>query len=367
MKKVLVTGSSGLVGTAACEKFAKEGWDVIGVDKHLRGTFLGSINAETRGKVEPLAAKYPSITEHEIDVCDMDAMRPLVKDVDAIVHLAAQVSHPRSMEIPMEDARTNITGTLVLLELARQHNHDVPFAFMSSNKVYGDQPNKLAYKIVDDGRYKRYEPDPPLDGFDESMSIDQCGHTPFGVSKVAADLYAQEYAKNFGMATACFRAGCITGANQQPVEAHGFLGFFTKQAVLRKELRIFGGGYRVRDNIHAADVASVLYHWVTRPVRCADGLFGQVYNVGGMRQNSVSIFEALAAIEAKTGLVTKWTDAPERESDHVWWISDMARFKRDYPEWAGITIGLDEIFNELLAHWIAVSGARVTANGTPFF
>ncbi len=347
MKTVLVTGSSGLIGTATCEKFAREGWDVIGVDNYSRSKFFQSNDADTCGQIQKVQEHYPSVKQVECDIADLEKMRAIILEVDAVVHLAAQVSHPRSMEIPLDDARVNIMGTLNLLELTRKLNHDIPFAFMSSNKVYGDYPNYIKYKIVNDAVYNRYE-NPLQDSFNEEMPIDRCGHTPFGVSKAAADLYCQEYGRNYGMKTATFRGGCVAGANLRAVEMHGFLGFFTKQVVLKNKLKIFGEGYRVRDNIHSSDVADVFYLWVKDPRPNEQGTYGTPYNVGGMRQNSVSIFETLDALKAKTGFEPAFEIAPERESDHLWWITDMSKFKKDYPEWKGLTKDLDFIFNELI-------------------
>lgn len=351
MKRVLVTGSSGLIGSVVCERFAKEGWEVYGVDKYLRSYFLNSKEAETKGQIQELQKIYNNIKQFEYDINDHDNMKKLITDINAVVHCAAQVSHPRSLEIPIEDAETNIMGTLNLLELLRINNPKVPFAFISSNKVYGDYPNFYNYEIIDDGIYKRYE-NTLYDSFNEELPIDRCGHTPFGVSKTAADLYTQEYAHNYGMITATFRGGCLIGKNQKAVEVHGFLGFFTKQILLRQKLYLYGGGYRVRDNIHSSDVAEIIYLWITHPKPNPIGNYGIPYNLGGMRKNSVSIFETIEAIEAKTGLKALYQDAPSRESDHLWWISDMSKFSKDYPEWNGPSKDLDFIFNELILHWI---------------
>ncbi|MFX1392258.1 MAG: NAD-dependent epimerase/dehydratase family protein [Promethearchaeota archaeon] len=366
MKKALITGSSGLIGSAICEKFAQEGWEVLGVDKYLRSYFLQSKEAETNGQIQQLQELYPNIIQYDYDIKDLDNMSKLIKDTDAIIHCAAQVSHPRSLEIPIEDAQTNIMGTLNLLELTRQYNPEIPFAFISSNKVYGDYPNYFNYQIIDNDVYKRYE-NSVYDSFDESLPLDRCGHTPFGVSKAAADLYTQEYAVNYGMKTATFRGGCLIGKNQKAVEVHGFLGFFTKQILLKNKIMIYGGGYRVRDNIHSSDVAEVIYLWVNKPKKNQIGNYGTPYNLGGLRQNSVSIFETLNAIEAKTGIKPIYEDAPARESDHIWWISDMSKFKKDYPEWKGITKDLDYIFNELILHWIKVYDLDVQIKEKDYF
>ena len=318
---------------------------------YLRSYFLQSDDAETKGQIQKLQKNYSNIIQYDYDINDLDKMSKLIKDIDAIVHCAAQVSHPRSLEIPIEDAKVNIMGTLNLLELTRKHNPDIPFAFLSTNKVYGDYPNYFNYEIVENKIYRRYE-NTLYDSFNEQLPIDHSGHTPFGVSKAAADLYTQEYAYNYGMKTATFRGGCLIGKNQKAVEVHGFLGFFTKQILLKKKLFIYGGGYRVRDNIHSCDVADILYLWINNPKPNPIGKYGEAYNLGGMRENSVSIYETMKAIEAKTGFESIFEEAPPRESDHIWWISDMSKFMRDYPKWKGLTKDLDFIFNELIEHWI---------------
>ncbi|MBW2981193.1 NAD-dependent epimerase/dehydratase family protein [Candidatus Woesearchaeota archaeon] len=361
MKTVLITGSSGLIGSAVVEKFVKEKWDVIGVDNYARGKIFGK-EAETRGTIQKISEQLGNVEILEADIRDTDKMTEVIKRADAIVHCAAQPSHPRSLEIPIEDFQINAFGTLNLLEIMRKQNPEIPFAFLSTNKVYGDYPNYFNYQTV--GR--RYE-NVAVDSFDETLPIDRCGHTPFGVSKVAADLYCQEYGINFGMKTATFRGGCLIGANQKAVEMHGFLGFFTKQILLGNKLKLYGGGCRVRDNIHSSDVSDVLYRWVKKPKPDAFGKFGKPYNLGGMRQNSVSIFETIDAIETKTGLKAKYEEAPERESDHIWWISDMSKFKRDYPDWPGLAKDLDYIFNELLENWIELHNLDIKLKERDYF
>jgi CDP-paratose 2-epimerase len=364
MKNVLITGSSGLIGSACVEKFLKEGWKVTGIDNFTREKLFGK-EADTHSNLDSLK-KEKNFTFIESDIRNNEVVRPLIEDADAIVHLAAQPSHPRSLEIPMEDFQINAFGSLNLLELTRNYNREIPFAYMSSNKVYGDYPNFFNYTTIENDVYKRYE-NTALESFDEYLPIDGCGHTPFGVSKAAADLYCQEYAINYGMTTATFRGGCLIGSHQKAVEMHGFLGFFTKQILLQNKLFVYGGGYRVRDNIHSSDVADVLYLWVTDPRPSQTGQFGKPYNLGGMRKNSVSIYETIAAIEAKTGLVANFEEAAERESDHLWWISNMSRFKNDYPAWKGPKKDLDSIFNELLRNWIEVLHLDVTLKEPHYF
>ncbi len=351
MKKILITGSSGLIGSALCERFAQARWEVHGVDNYLRSYLLQTKEAETKGQIQFLQKKYPNIVQHNNDINELELMGELIGDIDAIVHCAAQVSHPRSLEIPIQDAKINLFGTLNLLELTRKFNSEIPFAFISSNKVYGDIPNRCKYKIIDDGFYKRYE-NCDYDSFDESISIDQSHHTPFGVSKAAADMYTQDYALSYNMKTATFRGGCLIGKNQKAAESQGFLGFFTKQILLKNKIKIFGGRYRVRDNIHSSDVAEIIYLWINSPVPNIDGQYGKAYNIGGMRQNSISIFETMAAVQAKTGNTPFFEEMSERKADHLWWITNMSKFKRDYPKWKGITKDLDFIFNELIENYI---------------
>ncbi|KKN39692.1 hypothetical protein LCGC14_0740900 [marine sediment metagenome] len=366
MKKILITGSSGLIGSALCEKFALARWEVHGVDNYLRSYLLQTYEAETKGQIQSLQEKYPNIVQHNNDINELEIMGELIRDMDAIVHCAAQVSHPRSLEIPIQDAQINLLGTLNLLEITRRFNSEIPFAFMSSNKVYGDMPNRCKYKIIDDGVYKRYE-NCEYDSFDESISIDQSHHTPFGVSKAAADMYTQEYARSYGMKTATFRGGCLIGKNQKAAESQGFLGFFTKQILLKNKIQIYGGRYRVRDNIHSSDVAEIIYLWINSPKPDRDGKFGKAYNIGGMRQNSISIFETMAAIQTKTGNMPFFEEKPERQADHLWWITNMSKFERDYPKWKGITKDLDFIFNELIENYIDFYGLNIKLQELDYF
>jgi len=287
--RILVTGGAGLIGTACCSLFVEKGHEVISVDNNMRKSIFGDeadnlVNFEE----EKLKKKVEFV---QADIREKEVMNEIIKGVDAIVHLAAQPSHPRSMEIPIEDFQINAFGTLQLLELTRRLNPEVPFAFMSTNKVYGDYPNYFNYKIV--GR--RYE-NMAVDSFDETLPIDRCGHTPFGVSKTAADLYTQEYGINYGMKTTTFRGGCLTGKNSRAVEMHGYLPYIVKCALSNKRYTIFGGGYRVRDQIHSFDVATAIYEFIKKPKPNQLGLYGKPYNLGGERQNSISIFETIDAI-----------------------------------------------------------------------
>jgi CDP-paratose 2-epimerase len=359
--KVLITGGLGLIGSACCRHFVEKGWEVVAVDNNTRQAIFGAdaSTAVTADEDDVFARKEVEIVN--ADIRDKDVMEKIIRRVDAIVHLAAQPSHPRSLEIPMEDFQINAFGTLQLLELTRQNNHDIPFAFMSSNKVYGDYPNFFNYKIIG----KRYE-NTAADSFDEQLPIDRCGHTPFGVSKVAADLYTQEYGINYGMKTATFRGGCLTGKNSRVVEMHGYLPYIIKCALLGQHYNIYGGGYRVRDQIHSSDVASALYEFISSPKPNSLGQYGQPYNIGGARQNSVSIFETIDAIKAKTGIDLKWTEAKERESDHIWWISNISKLMTDYPKWK-VTKDLDHIFNEILQYYITKNNLNLKLENENYF
>ncbi len=334
-KTVLVTGGAGLVGSECCRLFAEKGWNVISVDNYMRGTIFGK-EGNTKSTIETLLKEY-DIEHHEMDIKD-EQMIPLIKKTDAIIHTAAQPSHPRSIEIPLDDFQINAWGTLQLLEWVRQNNIESPFVFCSTNKVYGEMPNYFYYKKVN----KRFEPvDPSLyDGFDESLRIDQNMHTPFGVSKVAADLYAQEYARLYGLKTGIFRMGCITGGAAKAVEMHNWEPYFVKKALTGETLTIFGyGGCQVRDVIHARDLTKLFYEFIKNPRP------GEVYNIGGGRKNSISLLEAVDLIEEITGKKINYKFGPEREADHIWWISNIRKAKEHY-RW-DVKIGLRDIFEEI--------------------
>lgn len=359
--KVLITGGAGLIGSACCKLFSEKEWQVINLDNNMRQRIFGKdANTFTNLKEHGLY-NDPNITHIEADIRDESVIKKAVKEVDAVVHCAAQPSHPRSLEIPMEDFQINAYGTLLLLEAVRNNNPDIPFAFLSTNKVYGDYPNYFNYKIVGE----RYE-NMAVDSFDETLPIDRCGHTPFGVSKVAADLYCQEYAINYGLKTATFRGGCLTGKGSKAVELHGYLPYIIRCALTGKEYTLYGGGCRVRDQIHSSDVASAVYCFIKNPKPTSLGLYGKAYNLGGSRQNSISIFETINAIKAKTGLDLKWKEGPERESDHMWWISNVSRFKEDYPGWV-MTKDLDYIFNEIIQYYTEILNLDIPLQNLDYF
>ncbi len=334
--RVLVTGGAGLVGTECCKVFSERGWEVVSIDNYTRGALFGE-EGNTRSNIEATLNDY-GVEHHEIDIRD-EKVADLIKKSDAVIHTAAQPSHPKSIEIPLKDFQINAWGTLHLLEMVRQHNKEIPFVFCSTNKVYGEMPNHFAYKKEG----KRFVPVSPAlkDGFDESLPIDRNMHTPFGVSKVAADLYSQEYAYLYGLKTGIFRMGCITGAAAKAVEMHNWEPYFIKTALTGKILKVFGyGGYQVRDVIHTRDLAELFYRFVKKPRP------GEVYNVGGGIRNSISLLESFDLIEEITGKKIKYQHAPEREADHIWWISNINKAKSHYPGW-DIEIGLKEVFTEI--------------------
>jgi CDP-paratose 2-epimerase len=334
--KVLITGGAGLVGSECCKLFVEKGWEVISVDNYMRGKLFGA-EGDTKQTMMTLLKDY-NIEHHELDIRD-ERIIPLIRRVDAVIHTAAQPSHPKSIEIPIEDFQINAYGTLFLLEALRKYNKDAVFVFCSTNKVYGDAPNYFSYKKVG----KRFEPvDPSLwNGFDETLRIDRCMHTPFGVSKVAADLYTQEYARLYGLKTGVFRMGCITGGVAKAVEMHNWEPYFVKKALTGEKLTIYGyEGYQVRDVIHAKDLARLFYEFINNPRP------GEVYNIGGSRKNSISLLEAIDLIEKITGKRIKYDFGPTREGDHIWWITNISKVKSHYPRW-DVSVGLEEIFKEI--------------------
>lgn len=335
-EKILVTGGAGLVGSECCKLLAREGYDVMSIDNYARGDFFGG-SGDTEANVEKHLVNA-EIDHRVMDIRDEEVV-DLVGEVDGIIHTAAQPSHPKSIEIPYEDFEVNVQGTMNLLEAVRKYNSDIPFVFTSTNKVYGEVPNFYSYERVDE----RFEPvdDTLRQGFDESLRIDQNKHTPFGASKAAADLYVQEYAKMYGIDAACFRMGCITGGAARAVELHNWEPYFVKLALTGGELTIFGyEGYQVRDVIHARDLADLFLRYIESPKS------GEVYNVGGGRENSISLRESFDLIENVTGKELSYTFGEKREADHQWWISDLSKVKSDYPGWE-LEYGLEEIFEDI--------------------
>jgi len=343
MKKILVTGSSGLIGSEVSIHFATLGWQVHGIDNNQRAVFFGP-QGDTRWNQNRLAEKLTtSFIHHEIDIRDRNAILALLKELkpDAIVHTAAQPSHDRAAAIPFDDFDTNAVGTLNLLEAVRQACPESSFVHMSTNKVYGDKPNSIAMVEKD----TRWDYTDPLyaDGIAEDFSIDQSKHSLFGASKVAADVMVQEYGRYFNMYTCCLRGGCLTGPNHSGVELHGFLSYLVKCNLEGREYKVFGyKGKQVRDNIHSHDVACFIEAFINAP-RVAE-----VYNLGGGRANSCSIWEAFKIAEKFSGKQQVYTYVDEnRIGDHICYISNLAKMREHYPEW-DITISLEETISQIV-------------------
>jgi CDP-paratose 2-epimerase len=332
MALVVVTGSGGLIGSETVRFFHAQGFDVVGIDNDLRAYFFGP-EASTSGNLGRLVASCSGYRHESLDIRDQGALdglfRRLGRDVAAVVHTAAQPSHDWAAREPFTDFHVNATGTLNLLEATRRHSPEAVFIFTSTNKVYGDTPNGLPlvelanrWEIAPDHRYAA--------GIDESMSIDQAKHSLFGASKVAADILVQEYGRYFGMRTASFRGGCLTGPAHSGAELHGFLAYLAKCVVSGRPYRILGyKGKQVRDNIHSHDLVAAFWEFFQRPRS------GEVYNLGGGRHANCSMLEAIAICEefAGRGLESSYVDE-NRSGDHIWWISDVAKFQSHYPGWS---------------------------------
>ncbi len=343
---LLVTGSSGLIGSEVVEHFLRQGWRVHGLDNNQRAVFFGP-EGDTRWNQQRLESTYADFTHHEHDVRDRDGVRELLGSLrpSAIVHTAAQPSHDRAAAIPFADFDTNAVGTLNLLEAARQACPESPFVHMSTNKVYGDAPNEI--DLVELETRWDYADPAYQNGIDEHFRIDQSKHSIFGASKVAADVMVQEYGRYFGMPTCALRGGCLTGPGHSGVELHGFLSYLIKCNLEGRLYKVFGyKGKQVRDNIHSHDVAAFIERFIATPRS------GEVYNLGGGRGNSVSILEAFARAEAVSGkkMVYEYVDQ-NRAGDHVCYISDLSKMKAHYPGW-DITKTLDDIFEEIHASWM---------------
>lgn len=343
--RALVTGSAGLIGSEAVKFFAEKGFDVVGIDNNMRSYFFGD-EASTdwnRKKLEDLLNdKY---THYKADIRDNDAIGEIFKKhkFDVIIHTAAQPSHDWAAREPMTDFSVNATGTLVMLENMRQYCPEAVFIFTSTNKVYGDTPNRLPLIELE----KRWEL--PKDhkfykGIDESMSIDQTKHSIFGASKVAADVMVQEYGKYFGFKTAVFRGGCLTGPSHSGAELHGFLAYLIKCIASGKKYTIFGyKGKQVRDNIHSHDLVNAFWHFYQNPRS------GEVYNMGGARNSNISMLEAIEKIEKILGKKANYELSEEnRIGDHIWYVSDVSKFKQHYPDW-DFEYDIDAILEEMCA------------------
>lgn len=332
MGVAIVTGSGGLVGAEAARLFGERGLDVLGIDNDMRSRFFGA-DASTRWQVEALKAQR-GYTHLDADIRDEGAIQRAFarhgRDVEVVIHCAAQPSHDWAAREPMTDFTVNANGTLTLLEATRWHAPDAVFIFVSTNKVYGDRPNHLPL-VEQETRYE-LSPDHPWakQGFPEEMSIDSCLHSLFGASKVAADVLVQEYGRYFGMRTACFRGGCLTGPGHSGAQLHGFLAYLVKCAVTGAPYTVFGyDGKQVRDNIHSRDLVEAFWCFFKRPA------VGEVFNIGGGRHSNCSMLEAIRMAEELTGRPMRTGYDPQnRIGDHMWWVSDVGKFRTMYPEWS---------------------------------
>ena len=344
-KKILVTGSSGLIGSEVCVYFAARGWAVHGADNNGRAAFFGP-QGDTRWNQRRLQAELNGFGHHEVDIRSRDQVLKLIETVkpDAIVHTAAQPSHDLAAKMPFEDFDTNAVGTMNMLEAARRFAPEAPFAHMSTNKVYGDAPNELPLAELET-RWEYANPEHKT-GIAETFRIDRSKHSLFGASKVAADIMVQEYGRYFGMKTCCLRGGCLTGPNHSGVELHGFLSYLIKCNLEGKKYNVYGyKGKQVRDNIHSHDVARFIHAFIDKPRS------GEVYNLGGGRDNSCSILEAFKLAEEVSGKPMQYEYVDKnREGDHICYISDLSKMRQHYPEW-NISKSLKDIFNEIHQSW----------------
>jgi len=340
---ILVTGSSGLIGSEAVEYFDRQGHRVVGADNNMRRVFFGP-PGDTLWNLERLKGTTKHFTPTALDIRDREGVMTLFREhrFDLVIHCAAQPSHDKAADIALLDFEVNALGTVNLLEAARQHCREAAFIFMSTNKVYGDSPNEKPLRETE----TRYDFADPADfeGIDENCRIDRTLHSLFGASKVAGDIYAQEYGRYFGMGVGIFRGGCLTGPSHSGVELHGFLSYLMKVALSDRPYTVYGyKGKQVRDNIHSFDVVRAFEEFARNPRP------GEVYNLGGGRDNSVSMLEAIARIEALTGRKIKWTYSDQaRKGDHICYISNLAKFKSHYPGW-DVTRSLDSILGEMVA------------------
>jgi CDP-paratose 2-epimerase len=341
-KTILVTGSSGLIGSEAVEYFDGQGHQIIGIDNNMRSFFFGP-QGDTLWNLKRLKQRTDNFQSYDVDIRDRVKINQLFSDhaFDLIIHCAAQPSHDKAKEIPVIDFEVNAVGTLNLLEATRNHCPEAVFIFMSTNKVYGDAPNELPLSELPI-RYD-YSDEKDYEGIDETCRIDRTLHSLFGASKAAADILAQEYGRYFGMNVGIFRGGCLTGPNHSGVELHGFLSYLVKVTLTGKTYTVFGyQGKQVRDNIHSYDVIRAMEEFANNPRP------GEVYNIGGGRTNSVSILEAVTIIEEMTGRTLNWVyDDQARKGDHICYISNLNKFQSHYPNWR-ISRGLEDIFKEII-------------------
>lgn len=354
MGTIIVTGSAGLIGSEASEYFAALGYQIEGIDNDMRRTFFGDEASTDRSRKRLEKALGKSYRHHSVDIRDTDSIGGIFKEhgssITAIIHTAAQPSHDWAATNPLEDFTVNANGTLNLLEATRKFCPDAVFINMSTNKVYGDTPNRLPLVELD----KRWEIDSSHEyqnGISETMSVDNCLHSLFGVSKLAADAAAQEYGRYFGLRTATFRGGCLTGPNHSGTELHGFLAYLMKCVVTGRPYSVFGyKGKQVRDNIHSNDLVRAFEHVIKSPRA------GEAYNIGGGRTSNCSMLEAIEICEriADRKLDYKYVDG-NRIGDHIWWISDNGKFMDHYPGWRvekNIEDILEDIYEQNRDQWL---------------
>ncbi len=342
MKKALITGSAGLIGSESVKFFTKKGYDIVGVDNNMRAYFFGK-EASTEWNRKELEKQFKNYHHITADIRDNDAIEKIFKQnkFDIIIHTAAQPSHDWAAKEPLTDFGVNATGTLIMLENFRKYSPEATFIFTSTNKVYGDRPNDLPL-IELEKRYELPKKHTYYKGIDESMSIDNTKHSVFGASKVAADVMVQEYGKYFGLNTAIFRGGCLTGPNHSGTQLHGFLAYLIKCIATGKKYTIFGyKGKQVRDNIHSFDLVNMFWHFHQKPRQ------GEVYNAGGGRHSNISMLEAIEKTEkiVQKKAIYEYKET-NRIGDHIWYISDVSKFKKHYPAW-DYTYNIDDIIKEI--------------------
>lgn len=344
MSIVLITGSAGLIGSEAARFFADKGFEIVGIDNDMRQYFFGE-SASTRWNKEALEKELPRYRHYDADIRDPARIANLFnkynKDIELVIHCAAQPSHDWAAKEPFTDFSINANGTLNLLENTRAYAPKAVFIFCSTNKVYGDAPNLLPL-VEHDHRWEVAPGHKHYEGIDESMSIDQCKHSLFGAAKVAADVLVQEYGRYFGLKTACFRGGCLTGPNHSGAQLHGFLSYLMKCCMSGQEYTVFGyKGKQVRDNIHSYDLVNAFYHFFRSP------RVGEVYNMGGSRFSNCSMLESIKLCEEISGKKLKWRySETNRIGDHIWYISNVNKFKAQYPAW-DYQYGMTDIFSQI--------------------
>jgi CDP-paratose 2-epimerase len=351
---VIISGSAGLIGSEATRFFADLGMHVVGIDNDMRKVFFGS-EASTEWNQRRLESELKDRYTHvDLDIRDVEAINSLYQnygsEIALVIHTAAQPSHDWAAREPLTDFTINANGTLNLLEATRQYTPEAVFIFTSTNKVYGDTPNRLPLRELDK-RWEIAEDHPYANGINEDMTIDQSLHSLFGASKVAADVLVQEYGRYFGMKTACFRGGCLTGPNHSGTQLHGFLAYLMKCTMTGAPYTVFGyQGKQVRDNIHSADLIRAFHHFFNNPRS------GEVYNIGGGRHSNCSMLEAIELCQQIAGRELNWTySVQNRAGDHIWWISNISKFQQHYPGWKleyDVPRILSEIYEQNLDRWV---------------